>query len=157
RVPVERWRGHTTQTDDRGDAALRALLVLDPAAADAMLAAARAQGPLRAEQALAIVLERSSDLARIAAFVDVPETRAAALDALAAAAGGATALAALPASEDVDVALALAHPSGEARATLLGRSGSLLVRALAGAVDASECAASGNARAGAACLAIAGA
>lgn len=134
RLPVASWREWLDAPDDRAASALRALLALAPEEADAALEAARGRSPEAAATALAVLLERTSatDLARIAAFVDAPPTRTAALDALSAREGGAEALAALPAAPDVDVALAIAHPTGGAREALDRHGPGRWLRALAG-------------------------
>ena len=141
RVSVERWRDLVSERDDRASSALRALLVLDAAAADAFLEHARSGDADTAQRTLGVLLEREdgSDTARIAAFADVAAVRAAVLDALTWREGGAGILASLPRASDVDLALALTRPTGDARSSLMSREPSIVLRAIAGAIDASDC------------------
>lgn len=142
RLPVERWQSWLDASDERYASALRALLVLAPANADAALGLAARGEPGAAARALEVLLERddASDRARITAFASVDATRTRALDALADRDGGDAALAALPGADDVDLALALARPGPDARAALLARTRSTIVRALVSDVSGAGCA-----------------
>ncbi len=157
RVPLERWRGWLDADDARETASLRALLVLAPAEADVALDRMRARGAEAAARALGVLLERdvSADGERIARFVEVPATRAEALDALVER-DRADILAALPPSPDADLALALAHPAGDAHAALLARSVAPWTRALTGDVDERGCIEAALGVDGALCLVLAG-
>lgn len=156
RLPVERWRTWLGGDDDREASAMRALLVLAPAEADDALEALRGRDGRAARRGLAVLLDRDdlTDHARIALFVAVPETRAAALDALVERHASAV-LAALPAASDVDLALALTSPLGAARDALLARAPSVLLRALVHDADEGTCA-TAPALEAATCLVIVG-
>ncbi len=155
RLPVERWRSPLDGDDDREASAVRALLVLAPVLADEAMARMRARDGTAARHALAVLLDRDDprDAMRIAAFVDEEATRAAALDRLAAIDGGAEVLATLTPAGDVDLALALAGPTGAARDALLARTSDVVIRALIHAIGRPDCAATGGLT-GAVCLAL---
>ena len=155
RLTIERWRSWLDGGDDREASAVRALLVLAPALADEAMARMRARDGASARHALTVLLDRDDprDATRIAAFVETDATRQAALDRLAAIDGGADVLGALPPAADVDLALALAGPTGTARDALLARTSSIAIRALTHAAAARECADAGG-LAAAVCLAL---
>jgi hypothetical protein len=155
RLSIDAWRTHLVHGDDREASALRALLVLAPSIADEALSAARARDAASAERALGALIDRNDagDLHRVAQFVALDATRAAALDHLASSVGGALQLSSLPPASDVDLALALARPDGSERVALLARTQSIVVRAWVGDADAAACMARGGI-AGAACLAL---
>jgi len=147
RLALDRWRTWLDGNDDREASAVRALLTLAPDAAEEALDRMRERDATSARRALAVLLDRdeAADLPRIARFVEVDATRTAALDRLAQSEAGADLLAAMPATHDVRVALALAGR--------LDASSSVVLRALAGQIDPGSC---GAGLEGAACLALSG-